>query len=874
MRENIDNPNDTESAGLINGTTANDVSAPEALHRHTGSKIGLWIGILILFIPLAVYFITICPTVFIGDSGDFVTAAFTLGIPHPPGYPVYTILGHILTKLPIPGGISAPAFRMNVMSAICAWLACLFMFLWLRRIIRTEWAAIVGALALAFSREFWTHAEIAEVYTMEIMFLTLIFYLSVLYVQTKKIGLALFLSFILGLALSHHYAILIFYPGVLIFIGINGGLKLRWHTWVLAVILALIGLMPYAYLPVVRYKTPIGKVYFNLTPEEMAKLPKDAVAASETPLQYFLFYVSRKFYSMGREYSNRPEVLTERTTTPMVFKRFLEVTQDDFALPLMIFALIGWLAIIISMRGGKSKKKEADEPPLIPRAAFLPPALGYILYFLVVHFYPSGDILNAPLANIAVVIPPLLIPLQATLAPIIALGFDFSVRVIESYVRSQGVRNVTANPKYRTFAGLLLIAAFLLIGLNVTRNFQYCDKSQSLISYNYTLNVLDSCDPGSILLTTGDETFLFWYAQYCEPSNDPADSLPGYRKDVWATNWIHNLTDLAMLTNEHESMKLVTENFILNSGYYSPYLKTLGINGTNYFGPRPINSTFVAESYAESDIILGLDVIFQGLVYSFRRPGDIPTIENPNFKPTANIAPVMEGAAPLAVIDYYDSTPFDNYRWGGLPGFDNISEDFSNVDKASYHSVNLDPQEEEALGRYQDSLYRFGVRDLLDDSPEFSKEAVQFLFRCVELDPDGWFGWKELGDAYFKAGSLESAEGAYRQLIDIAAKTKGVDPKLEASAHSSLAHIYLIKSNLDDSEKEATLALVLNPDDRLARAVLVEINRQRSGAYKKNGTSSSGEQPADESNGSTTGEGAVGDEDSNSDLAPIPIDGE
>ena len=45
------------------------------------------------FIPLIVYWRTMCQALYIGDGGDFITASHTLGLPHPPGYPLYTLLG-------------------------------------------------------------------------------------------------------------------------------------------------------------------------------------------------------------------------------------------------------------------------------------------------------------------------------------------------------------------------------------------------------------------------------------------------------------------------------------------------------------------------------------------------------------------------------------------------------------------------------------------------------------------------------------------------------------------------------------------------------------------------------------------------------------
>ncbi len=785
-----------------------------------GTKFGLWIGVIVLFIPLVVYLACLCPTVFVGDAGDFLAASYTLGVPHPPGYPLYTLLGNLFMNLPIPGGLSQPAYRMNMLSAVAAWAACLFMFLYLRRVLRTEWAALAGALSLAFSRQFWQHAEIAEVYTLQVMFIALIFYLAVLYVQEKKVGWALLLAFIMGLALSHHYAVLMFYPGVLIFVGVNGGLRLKWQTWVLAIFLAVLGLTPYAYLPIVKYKTPLGRVEFGLSKVEAETAPLDIIPAKENPIEYFIKYAGRTFYSEGRVFTHSPQALPERTTTPMVFRKFLETSEEDFTIPLLAFGLIGWLALIASLR----RKRDDPEPGEIrlPRAAFLPPALGFIIYFSVVHFFPSGDILAAPLENLAVVVPPLLIPLMISLTPIIALGCDYALRGIAFYIRGQGVKDLASSTKFRTFAGLLMVAVFVIIGLNTYRNSEFCDKSRSVISYNYALDILDTCDPDAILLTTGDETFLFWYLQNCEPSDDPDDPSPGYRKDVWATNWIHNLENLQMLSDEPMAMRSVAENFIINSGYYFPKL-------SNYYGPRPINSTFVASSFAESPLLMDLDIVLSGLTYLFRLPGDTPDLVDREVRAQGDLGPVAEGAESLRAIDIFDSRPFQEYRLEGLPGFMNPDGDFFAMDtsKEKYRVV-LEAQEMEVLGRYQDSLYRFGIIALIEDTDESLEDAIKYFHRCVSLDPDGWFGWKELGDSYFKKAQLESALLAYDEIVRLSIEAGDVPPIVEANARGGIAHIQLIYHNLDIAEDEAGTALILDPANELAVRILEEIERQRS----------------------------------------------
>ena len=59
------------------------------------------VPIILIFISFIVYFSTICPTVYLGDSGELTTAAFSLGIPHASGYPLYALIGKLFCLVPI-----------------------------------------------------------------------------------------------------------------------------------------------------------------------------------------------------------------------------------------------------------------------------------------------------------------------------------------------------------------------------------------------------------------------------------------------------------------------------------------------------------------------------------------------------------------------------------------------------------------------------------------------------------------------------------------------------------------------------------------------------------------------------------------------------
>ncbi|MBW2000087.1 MAG: DUF2723 domain-containing protein, partial [Deltaproteobacteria bacterium] len=126
----------------------------------------------LFLVPLAfgVYLSTICPTVYLGDSGELTAAAFSLGIPHNSGYPLYSLIGKIFCLLPV-GNIG---FRMNLMSASFATATLWIVYSLVKRMTGSRFGALFTALVLAFSQVFWSQSASAEVYTLHIFFVALL----------------------------------------------------------------------------------------------------------------------------------------------------------------------------------------------------------------------------------------------------------------------------------------------------------------------------------------------------------------------------------------------------------------------------------------------------------------------------------------------------------------------------------------------------------------------------------------------------------------------------------------------------------------------------------------------------------------------------
>src|SRR2546430_17664683 len=79
-----------------------------------------WIGAAVVTIAAGVlYFLTAARDIVVGDSPELIMAAVTLGVPHAPGYPLFTMLGHLFSVL----SFGSVPFRVNLLSVACDALA-------------------------------------------------------------------------------------------------------------------------------------------------------------------------------------------------------------------------------------------------------------------------------------------------------------------------------------------------------------------------------------------------------------------------------------------------------------------------------------------------------------------------------------------------------------------------------------------------------------------------------------------------------------------------------------------------------------------------------------------------------------------------------
>jgi hypothetical protein len=146
------------------------------------------------------------PGVTAEDSGDFHLGARTLGVIHPPGYPLYTILAHLAARLPL----IDPAFAINALSALFAALAAGGLVLLVERWFEVpRKIGAVAAAAFVLHPVIWSQAVVAEVYTLNLFLTVAALGLAQSWRETGRARSLNLLGLVAGLALANHYPLFI-----------------------------------------------------------------------------------------------------------------------------------------------------------------------------------------------------------------------------------------------------------------------------------------------------------------------------------------------------------------------------------------------------------------------------------------------------------------------------------------------------------------------------------------------------------------------------------------------------------------------------------------------------------------------------------------
>ncbi len=239
---------------------------------------GILPGLLVSVFCFILYYTTLCPTTDFIDSGELTTVAYTLGVAHPTGYPLFTLIGWIFSHLPV---ASSVVFRMNIMAAVlCAaglFIFYRFLYFFLNEILRVKTSAdplisavppLAGTIVLGLSTTFWDQANAVEVYSLHTVFLSSLLLLITRAVwkdrqpdasPRHRFWIWQAFAFILGLSFTNHMTTILLAPACIYYYFAASGVFQR-RSWIHLLRLApafLLGLSAYLYLPVRAAEHPL-----------------------------------------------------------------------------------------------------------------------------------------------------------------------------------------------------------------------------------------------------------------------------------------------------------------------------------------------------------------------------------------------------------------------------------------------------------------------------------------------------------------------------------------------------------------------------------------------------------------------------------------
>lgn len=203
-------------------------------------------GVLAFTIPFVAYLLTLAPTVTLEDSGEFITAAYWLGVPHAPGYPLWCLAAHPFTWLPWGTVAERVHLACAVFGALGAWLG--YLCAW--RLVRDAWAALVGALTLGLSAILWAQSVVAEVYSLNVLLVLFLLYAALVFRDTRSPVCLYVLAFTVGLGMTNHFLIaLAALPLFVWLLAIDSRAVLRPSVVLAGALLFVLGISIYLYLP-------------------------------------------------------------------------------------------------------------------------------------------------------------------------------------------------------------------------------------------------------------------------------------------------------------------------------------------------------------------------------------------------------------------------------------------------------------------------------------------------------------------------------------------------------------------------------------------------------------------------------------------------
>ncbi len=234
------------SAILITAVLLNHRLLYPQMRRFVPAKY-LNVGLSAVF--LALYVVTLAPDVLPADNGEFQWIAAQLGVAHPPGFTLYTMLSYLAARIPI--GSSA-AYRVNLFSAFVGAATLFLIFKAVYDLTKSKVAAITAVLTLGTATTYWAQSTIANIRSLTGFFTALFLFSLIRFAHEKKESdnwLA-WGALALGFGMTHHPSLVfIGIVGIIFIFGVQPSLIRTPRRWIQPFLFGIFGLLPLIYLP-------------------------------------------------------------------------------------------------------------------------------------------------------------------------------------------------------------------------------------------------------------------------------------------------------------------------------------------------------------------------------------------------------------------------------------------------------------------------------------------------------------------------------------------------------------------------------------------------------------------------------------------------
>ena len=470
------------------------------------------VGVLVL----CLYAGTLAPTTAMWDASEYITAAYTLGIPHPPGNPLFVLLGRVASLVPV----ASVAARINMLAAVCSAAAAAIWFLVAERVLASwstlRWtrllAATMAALLGASTFTVWNQSVVNEkVYTVSLAFFAIVSWLTVRWCDDPDgrgaDGLLVLIAYLIGLGYSNHPAGFLVGPAVAIAVIVRRPRTLlRWRLMVAGAMALVVGVSPFAVEPIRAAWHPV------LNEGE----PTGCVQRIGLSCTFSRTTAARLMANVNREQYGKPDLSVRQAPFDvqvgmwwLYFKwqwlRDVHGEQPGLQVALAIaFLVLGVLGGVTHWRHERAS------------FWFFGPLVITVTVVLIYYMnFKYGASQSPELTGVAREVRDrdyFYLWSYSTWSVWAALGLATLWRALANRVNGKEAR------RWASTAPVLLLGALPLVG-----NWRDASRAGETATREWAHDLLDSIEPNGILVTLGDnDTFPLWYAQEVE----------GVRRDV------------------------------------------------------------------------------------------------------------------------------------------------------------------------------------------------------------------------------------------------------------------------------------------------------------------------------------------------------